>query len=737
MPDNNHNDNLILDYDTPEGDSLALPRARRDVEITEQVYYGKPCFVLKDPTSLRYYRLRPPEYTIYQMLDGKLTMEDVQRTLNDRFPKEEFDTQSIMSFIIMLRGANLLYIEGSANTDYLLKRKEQLSRSLWQRLRQEYLFFRIPIFDPDKMLNWLHRHLGGVIFSRFAMFLVWAVIIGALILLFDNIEKLNDRQPILSWVNLLYLGPALFLIKIIHEFGHGLTAKRFETEVHEMGVLFLVFMPCFYCDVSDSWMINEKRRRMWITAAGIVVEIILAATATYIWAFTEPKTIINQFALNVMLVASINTILFNGNPLLRYDGYYFLMDLVEIPNLRQKGSAYLWYLFQRYVLGVEKAREPIDTQGREFTIIGYAVCSTIYRWFIMVAITMMVWKFLEPYDLQVIGGVMALGVIYSSLVAPVIRFFKYLVSSHHAIHIRPVTALILLALGGAAVYGLMILPVEQTVQTQCILRPQNLHPIYITQPGFIDLEKHPVTVKDGSRVLVGQNLLTLSNPQLEFRVEDLQLKIQQKRIARDDALSIGENAEAEKIKTEIKALQSEYERACRNFEKLSIFSPADGVLQIRTNEPLQKMNGVFMPRQTEVFAVHDPCSYEAVAAVNVKDIQNISTNHVAEIKLWAMDDETIKDVPVESIPSSPVLRMSIPAFSTAFRGEVPTMPSSKGEDAIIPAENTYELVLPIPGKDSRLRDGMVGRAKIIIEKQTLGRAFYLWFINTIRQDVRL
>ena len=404
------------------------------------------------------------------MLDGKVNMEDLERALAHQFPDEEYDVQAIMSFIIMLRGANLLHVPGSTDTDYLLGRKKTMERSWLQRIRQEFLFFRIPIMDPDGLLNRLYDKLGGIIFSRGMRIFSILMMLGAFVLLFQNIDKLDDRQPLLSWINMIYLAAAMLLIKPIHEFGHGLTAKHFGNEVHEMGILFLVFNPCFYCDVSDAWMIPDKRKRMWITGAGIAVEIFIAGLSAYVWALTAPGTVINQFALNLMIVSSLNTIMFNGNPLLRYDGYYFLMDLMEIPNLKQKGTGYLWYLLQKHVLGLKNAREPIDVKGREVGLLGYAICSAIYRWFIMFAIVLMVWKFLDPYGWGVLGGVMTLGCIYTSFITPVVKFFKFITTNKHGIHIKLATAAVLVLLIGGAAYGVLAYDVEQTVDGQCVIR---------------------------------------------------------------------------------------------------------------------------------------------------------------------------------------------------------------------------------------------------------------------------
>jgi len=735
-------DQIARNWSPPPTDKEGqLPRARRDVEITEQVYYGKPCFVLKDPATLRYYRLRPPEYSIYQMLDGKITMEDILRELAQRFPNDKYDVQTIMSFIVMLRGANLLHIPGESDTEYLLKRKKKLTRSLFQKIRQEFLFYRIPVFDPDRLLIWLHNKIGGFLFGRLALFLVLALLAGAVALLLENIEKLGQAQPILSWWNMLYLMPSLLVIKCIHEFGHGLTSKHYGSEVHEMGILFLIFTPCFYCDVSDSWMISQKTRRMAITAAGVLVEIVLAGVATYVWALTEPKTVLNQFALNFMLAASVNTLLFNGNPLLRYDGYYFLMDLLEIPNLKQKGTAFLWYLFQRYVLGMEHAQEPLDVKGREATVLSYAILSAIYRWFIMFAIIALVWSFLDPYGWGVIGALMAVGSIYTSFIKPIFSFFAFLNRQRHQIHLKIATAVILAVLILGSLYLLLALPVEQSIETQCLVRPRSVQMLYVTQPGFIDPGRNTALVQDGQVVQAGQVLLQLSDPQLEFEAADLELQIGQYQAQRHYFTQMGDLAKTAEAAAKLKGLQAQLERARQNLEKLTIRSPFDGRVQLHTREPLHNMLGSYVPIQTALMAVYAYDDFEVVAAVNHRKNGLIEPGQKVEILLWPYDGQTLESV-VETKPPKPVWRMSSPAFSTVFGGDVATMPAAKTEEALEPADNTYELVLSLkhdalPKEIIELRDGMIGRAKIILEEKTLAKAVYFWFLQTLRQDLRL
>ncbi len=739
MVEQNNTGNLPFGGEEPIDSRQSLPKARTDVEITEQVYFGKPCYVLKDPAALRYYRLRPPEHVIHQMLDGKNTIEDVLKVLAERFPNEQYDSQAVMNFIIMLRGANLLQVSGAAGTEYLFKRKQMQKQGLFKKLRREFLFYRIPLLDPDRMLNWMEARWSKYIFSRLAGFLAAALLIGALALVISEVDKLGQRKPLLDWINLLYVGPMLLLIKAIHEIGHGLTSKHFDCEVHEMGILFLVFMPMAYCDVSDAWMISEKRRRMWITAAGIVVEVMMAAMATYIWAITPPRTVLNQFALNMMLIGTINTLLFNGNPLLRYDGYYFLMDLMELPNLKQKGSSYLWYLMQRYVLGVEKANKPIDVEGREGPVLGYGLLRAIYGWFIRSAFVTWVWIFLDPYGWGVVVGVMAIGCIYNAFITPVFKFVKFIYTQHHRMKVRLATAVILVLLLGGGAYGILGIDVEQSIEAQCVVRPSDFHPLYVGRAGFIT-EPNDGFVRDGQWVEANDVLMELSDPELEYKAKDLQLQLKQLRSQRAQARQQGAAgaSQAALIDESIKEFEARYDNAQRNLEKLIILAPTSGILQIRTGVPLKNLVGSFLPVGTALFGVYKLEQFEAVTAVKGSDKGRITVGDAVQIKLWALEhlvfETEVKEI---DIPAGPASIMSSAAFSVVYHGEVPTLPAASQEEALTPADIIFEYELSFSSQNRHLRDGMVGRTKIIVEKKSLGHAFYLWLLRTLRLDIRL
>ena len=222
------------------------------------------------------------------------------------------------------------------------------------------------------------------------------------------LRQLPDFQSFFNWWTIFSFWISLAVVKIIHEFGHGLTAKHYGGEVHEMGMLFLVLTPALYCDVTDSWLLPNKWKRIWISAAGIYVECFLASIATFVWCYSEPG-LLNSLSMATMFICSINTILFNANPLLRYDGYYVMADWLEIPNLRIKSTQFFAYLIQEKVLGLEIPVQSYMPKSRRYLFVTYAIASYLYRWVVTFSILFFLSQVLKPYKLQSVSYMLAVG----------------------------------------------------------------------------------------------------------------------------------------------------------------------------------------------------------------------------------------------------------------------------------------------------------------------------------------
>src|SRR5205085_1497544 len=224
--------------------------------------------------------------------------------------------------------------------------------------------------------------------------------------------------------SIAYLYISLAVVKVIHEFGHGLSCKRFGGEVHEMGALLMCFSPALYCNVSDAWVLPNKWHRIIISFAGIYVELVIAAIATFVWWNTPTQPFVNNMALSLMVVCSVSTVVFNANPLMRYDGYYVLADWLEIPNLRERSNRFLKNLVLEHCLGVEVQPEPYMALWRKILFVTYAIGSYIYRWVVTFTILWFMYNFLQPYKLQVVSQMLTVAAAGSMAGWPLWRLGK-------------------------------------------------------------------------------------------------------------------------------------------------------------------------------------------------------------------------------------------------------------------------------------------------------------------------
>src|SRR6266446_3362919 len=261
-------------------------RLRGDLSIAPQKYEGRTYYVVKDPVSLRYYRFKEQEHYLIQLMDGDHTLDDAQKEYENRFRPERLTLEDLEGFAQQLLSAGLAQNESPQAGKQLFDRRKKRRRSEWMQALTNILYIKIPVYDPDKLLGYMLPWLSWI-FTNWFMGVSTAIMLSAIFLVGTHFEVFRDKLPsyheFFSFGTVWYLWLALGIVKIIHEFGHGLSCKAFGGEVHEMGALFLVFSPCLYCNVSDSWTLPDKWKRIIISFAGIYVELIIASFATFVW----------------------------------------------------------------------------------------------------------------------------------------------------------------------------------------------------------------------------------------------------------------------------------------------------------------------------------------------------------------------------------------------------------------------------------------------------------------------
>ena len=309
---------------------------------------------VKDPVSLEYFEFSEQEYAILDMLDGSATLADIQNRFARVFAPLQLGLAQLQNYLHDLYESGLVLAGATGQGGRLLERRRQRAHREMTSRVFNLLAFRLRGFDPQQLLDWLHVRLHWI-FSEWFTAACAALVFAAAILAAVQFDVIRTRFPALGEFltagNLVWLVVVLAAAKGLHELAHGLTCRHFGGECHELGIMFLVFTPCLYCNVSDSWMLPLRRQRILISAAGVMAELVLAALCTFLWWFSQPG-LFNSICLDVMLVCSVSTLAFNANPLLRYDGYYILADLLHESNLSQKSGALLRRTVTDWLCGI-------------------------------------------------------------------------------------------------------------------------------------------------------------------------------------------------------------------------------------------------------------------------------------------------------------------------------------------------------------------------------------------------
>lgn len=366
------------------------PRLRRHARLHRTHYRGQLWYVLQDRTSGRFHRFSPSSHMIISMMDGVRTVQQIWDIACEQLDDETLTQDEVLRLLGQLHTADVLYGDIPPDISELAERGTRQRNRKFMMSFMNPLAVRLPVFDPDDFVA-ATMPLVRPFISWFGA-LIWLCVVGygtflALSHWSELTENVVDR--VLTAQNLGILVLCYIMIKAVHELGHAYVVKRWGGDVHEIGVMFLVFMPVPYVDASDAMQFNSKWQRALVGGAGILVEGFLAALAMIIWLNAEDG-LVRAFAFNTMLIGGISTLLFNGNPLLKFDGYYVMSDLIEVPNLAQRSKTYLGYLIKRYAFGMRHEESNATARGEPTWFVCYAIAAFIYRMFITFAIVLFV-----------------------------------------------------------------------------------------------------------------------------------------------------------------------------------------------------------------------------------------------------------------------------------------------------------------------------------------------------------
>ena len=626
------------------------PRLRSHVEIHRHHYREELWYVLQDHASGRFQRFNPVAYFLIGLMDGKRTVQEIWNLARVRFKEEAPTQEEVIRLLSQLHGVDALQSNVMPDTGEILKRFEKRRNVRWKQNLRSPLFMRFSLLDPEKFLD----RFQGLVKPFFTWMgaILWLAVVGTAVFVAglhwpELTENVTDR--VLAPGNLVIMWLVFPFLKAFHEFGHGFAVKTRGGEVHEMGIMLLVLTPIPYVDASSASAFREKKDRILVGLAGMAVEVFLAAISLFIWVSAEPG-IIRSVTYNVIFIAGVSSILFNGNPLLRYDAYYVLSDLLEIPNLGPRGIRYVGYLLQRYILGVRDAEPPPSSKGERFWFVVYTVSSFAYRIFVYVAIVLFIaGKFFF------IGVVFACWALVSMIVLPSAKAIKFLASSPR---LRRKRGRAVLATGlalGMVTAALCLLPVPLSTCTEGVLWIPEKAFVRAGTDGFVD----KLLAKPGTLTKPGMPLIECSDPLLPAEIRVLESKLQELQALYDSQI-LSDRVKADMTREEIKHFVGKHRDAREREEELTIRSAASGAFII----PMpQDLPGRFVRRGELVGYVLERSNVTARVVVHQADVDFVRhRTHGVKIRL-----------PEEVSESTPcVIQREVPAATDQLPGKALT-----------------------------------------------------------------
>lgn len=645
------------------------PRLRSTVQIVRQTYRGRIWYVLLDPGNNQHFRVDESGYRFLGMLDGKRTVQSVWDAVGEQLGDEAPTQGEALRLLGSLHTSNLLDSELPPDAQRLFDRQKKRVRKEVGGYLKNIMFLRVPIWDPDRFLDrwspavgWVFGPVGILLWIGLICLGVWSVLGQADALWAQGVNVLSPAN--LPWLYASFVG-----IKAWHELGHAFACKRFgrrrhgHGEVHTLGIMLMVLTPVPYVDASSAWALPSKWQRAFVGAAGMYAELAVAAVAAVVWSQSAEGTLAHGLAYNLMFIAGVSTILFNANPLIKFDGYYILSDLIEMPNLNQRSTRFLTYLVRRFVYGVRLIQNPAHTFGECVMFLVYGLAALAYRIFLGIVIVLFV-----ADKLFFIGALMAIMAGVGYLVIPTIKLLHYVTASAEPARVRGRT---ILATTGMLVIPLALLafvPWPDRPRAMGVLESRQHEVIYAATDGFL-VEIAPTATE----VKTGQVLYRAESPRLEARVRELEAQLRALRLRYQQAVN-GEPIEQQVLVHQIAATEGILQRAQQDLASLVFRAPFDGTWSGRLDDDL---SGHYLNRGDAVGVLRSQGDPVVRVAADQFDGPRLSlANHRVEFRMNGQPDAHFYGNIAEVVPAGQH-RLPSPALGQPTGGPIAVDPTDE------------------------------------------------------------
>ena len=688
---------------------------RPTVEMRRQYFRGEKWYVLQDPFNNQFFRIRPSAYEFLTRLRADKTVEEVWQDCLDRNPEEAPGQEDLIQLLVQLHYANLLYSDTPAASAKLFERyKKRRKREIQSKLLS-IMFIRIPLFDPERILRKLSPVIKYLISPGAA--LIWfAVVVLALKNVADHFDEVWDQaQGIIAPDNLFLLYLGMVIVKSIHEVGHAFVCKKYGGEVHTMGVMLLIFTPLPYMDATSSWAFRSRWHRALVGAAGMIVEIFVAALATFVWVKTGAG-ILHNLAYNMMFIASVSTVLFNINPLLRFDGYYILSDVLDLPNLHTRATRHLRHLVEHYLFGVRQSLSPSESLKESFWLSTFGVLSGIYRVVVFTGIILFVAdKFL------LIGVLMALICVVSWGIVPLFRLFVYLTSNQRLARNRPRAIAASAAMIVFVVFAVGVIPFPNRFRAPGVVEAVQNVKVMNEVAGYV----RTVNMLSGQLVAAQTPLLTLSNHELELEIESTAAQLEETNVMLRRSL-FQETADLKPLQKRLKAIESRMKDLEEQKESLVVRARKPGIW---VSPEINNLIGSWLPRGQNFGEIVNTESFMFTAVVSQDDAANLFAEEInkAEVRIFG---EAGENIDVSTYQIIPFQHEKLPSAALGWLGGGEVAVSMSDESGLQTAEPFFQIYAYLKAPhEATLMHGRSGKLRFTMNPKPL---LYQW-VSSLRQ----
>ncbi|MBU2967634.1 hypothetical protein Q4508_18635 [Amphritea sp. 2_MG-2023] len=650
------------------------------IKFSHRVDGGVSWWLIQAADTENQYRIDDLTRTILQRLNGRTSLQQI--CLNEEISVSEHELAQQIARLIELG----IVIPVANGTETLVERQPNQAKRPFNPV--SFVFFT---FNPDPLLRRLSP-LSPLLFSPYFA-VTWCLVISSGVFLW-----LDHKTELYAYLQMRATDPAYIfwfwvvypVLKLVHEIAHGLAVWKGGGRVKKAGLMLLVFIPVPFVDASDSSHFSNKRQRMLVAAAGVMAEMFLAAVGLFVWCVSE-QTVLQEIGFIVALTGSLSTILFNANPLLRFDGYYLFSDWIEVPNLASRAQLYFRQVLLSRVFGLH-VETPVACQPREVKwLLAYGPAALCYRLFIIMVIVALV----SDYFLW-LGLCIAVWALWIQLLKPCGIFVYELwgMARRQKNVLRPV---VVISSALLTVLLILFIPFKTTFMAKgVIVLPEQSQLRSITDGVVTGLDASGRHVNEGDAIFV------LDNPDLLAKRDKLNAELSIKENLRHSAL-LDESQRASLLVEQIGSLHKAIVHVTEEINGLSIRASQAGTLVI---DRWQDLEGRYVEKGELLGFVYQPGNFEVQVVVSVAEAELLKRKGVtAEVRFASYPNHSIAVNSIRAIPQA-IHFLPDAILGSAYGGDILVDMTDESEVKTIHPMFQFNLDLPTASREVFLADGV-------------------------------